>query len=213
MMDSGLVDRLALLSKSVDRVKTFDDFLGSKASKCETEVSELRDRSDLYVKCSEIFKRWLEDSVEKNINSIADLSTEGLRHIINDQSLQFSIRQESKLNRVSMRFVVEQDGVEGDPLASFGGGAAVVVSLILRLAVMQRIGCSNLLILDESMVALANAYVPSAAEFMRRLSEETGVNILMVTHNPEFLSHAHVSYEGHKDASLRLKRLNSTVTM
>jgi ABC-type lipoprotein export system ATPase subunit len=42
---------------------------------------------------------------------------------------------------------------------------------------------------------------------MRQLSEQTGVNILMVTHNPEFLNHAHVAYEGHKDGSLKLKRL------
>jgi DNA repair exonuclease SbcCD ATPase subunit len=166
-------------------------------------------KSELYSKCSEIFKKWLEDSMERNVGSMADLATTGLRHVIPDQELIFKIKQEPKYNRMSMRFVLEQDGVEGDPINSYGGGAAVVVSLILRIAVMQRMGMGNLLILDESMVALANVYVPSAASFIRKLAEQAGVNILMVTHNPEFLASAHVAYEGFKDSSMKLRRISA----
>jgi ABC-type lipoprotein export system ATPase subunit len=59
---------------------------------------------------------------------------------------------------------------------------------------------------------LANAYVPAAASFMRQLSEQTGVNILMVTHNPEFLHNAHTAYEGHKTDSLQLKSIVTSQT-
>lgn len=69
----------------------------------------------------------------------------------------------------------------------------------------------NLLLLDESMHALANKYVPAAAAFMRQLSEQTGINILMVTHNEEFLCHSHTAYEGTKqDGVLRLSSRKSS---
>jgi DNA repair exonuclease SbcCD ATPase subunit len=168
--------------------------------------------ADLHQKCSEIFKNWLEDSMRQNVDSMAKLATTGLKHIIHDQDLIFQIKQEPKYNRLAMRFVLENNGVEGDPINSYGGGAAVIISFVLRVAVMARMKMANLHILDESMLALSNSYVPSAAAFMRRLSEETGINILLVTHNPEFINHSHVSYEGRKEGSgighLRLRKLH-----
>lgn len=200
-------DRLKKLQEDVARLRAYKDLLSSQASAADAEEKALRYKADTYQKCTEVFKTWLEDSLDKNVNSMAQLATTGLRHVIGDQELSFHIRQDPQKNRLAMRFLVEEDGNEGDPLASFGGGAAVVISLVLRLAVMARMGMGNLLLLDESMSSLANVYVPSCAEFMRQLSEQTGINILMVTHNPEFIAHAHVAYEGHKDGSLKLRRM------
>lgn len=169
-------------------------------------------RTDLRMKESEIFKKWLEDMLEENIHSMESLVTAALAHVIHDQKLAFRIRQEQQYNRIAMKFGLEQDTdngtVEGDPMNSFGGGAAVLISLVLRVAVMTRMKMGNLLLLDESMVALANAYVPNAAAFIRQLSEKTGINILMVTHNPAFLEYAHTAYEGTSDGtSLKLRTL------
>lgn len=206
-MDSNVLSRLSALQEADQKISNFIEFKHRECSRLETDAQVNRDLSLKYQRCAELFKQWLEDSIEKNVSSMADLATVGLNYIISDQSLTFSINQEHKYNRVAMKFRVVQDGIEGDPLASFGGGAAVVISLILRLCVMQRLKMSNLLILDESMVALANQYVPMAGEFMRQLSEKTGINILMVTHNQEFLTHAHTAYEGDKTGSLKLKKL------
>ena len=202
-------DRLKQLKDDVSRLKAYRDILVRQANSAEEEEKALKYKAELYQKCTEVFKTWLEDSLDKNVNSISQLVTTGLRHVLGDQELSFHIRQDPQKNRLSMRFVMEEDGNEGDPVDSFGGGAAVIVSFVLRLAIMARIGMGTLLLLDESMAALWNGYVPSCADFMRRLSEQTGVNVLMVTHNPDFISHAHVAYEGHKDGSLKLKRVSS----
>ena len=209
-MDSVLQDRMNTLKENVRRLSVYRAMVTKQLEETEVQDQKLRYHAELRQKESEILKTWLEDSVHKNIDSISELATTGLQHVIHDQEITFKILPEPKNNRLSMRFVVEQDGVSGDPLDSFGGGAAVVISLVLRLAVMARMNMGNLLLLDESMAALANAYVPSCGAFMRQLSERTGINILMVTHNPEFLAHAHVAYEGHKDGSLKLKRLRGT---
>jgi len=207
---SVLESKFHNISRKLDKLNAYQSLLSNRLAKASIESQDHKYKSELYLKCSTIFKRWLEDSIERNVESISELTTTGLNYIIHDQPLKFLIKQEQKNNRISMKFALEQDGFEGDPLCSYGGGAAVVISLILRLSIMQRLGLGNLLILDESMVALANTYVPNAASFIRQLSEKTGVNILMVTHNPEFLNGAHTAYEGFKSDSLHLKCIVNT---
>lgn len=205
-----LVNKYDNLKRNIDKITIYKGVLEKQKTQLIDEANNNKYKSELYAKCSEIFKRWLEDSIEKNVESMSDLITTALNHIIHDQNLKFKIKQEQKNNRISMKFVLEQDGVEGDPLTSYGGGAAVIISLILRISVMQRMGLGNLLMLDESMIALANNYIPNAASFMRELSEKTGVNILMVTHNQEFLNSAHTAYDCIKTDSLHLKCIVKT---
>lgn len=208
------VARFADLKKNITKLQAYRSVLRTQGTRLEAEKNDATRKSELYQRCSEIFKRWLEESLEKNVHSMAELATIALKHVIPDQDLTLKIVQEAKYNRMAIRFLLEQkegpELVEGDPLDSYGGGASAVVSLVLRLAVMSRMRMGNLLLLDESMSFVANAYVPNAAAFMRHLAEETGVNILMVTHNPEFMANAHTAYEGHKDGSLKLRRLKSS---
>lgn len=199
-------ERLENLKTGMTRLTAYRDLMKMQADAADVKVVKLQKRSDMLQRASDVFKEWLDDSLKQNVGAISDLVTTGLQHIIHDQKLTFKIKQEMKFNRLSMRFMIEDDGVEGDPMSSFGGGAVLTASLILRLAIMSRLGMGNLLLLDESMHALANKYVPAAASFMRQLSEQTGINILMVTHNNLFLDYAHTAYEGRKEDSLKLQK-------
>lgn len=204
--------RLQSLRDGIAAVRAHRDLVRSQRASAETVIAGSRYKADLNQKGSEVIKKWLEDLLRTNVGSIADLVTTALRHIIFDQQLTFRIIQEPKYNRLAMRFVIEENGVEADPMSSFGGGAAVVASFVLRVAIMSRLKMSNLLLLDESMFALANRYVPACADFMGQLSQETGVAIFMVTHNDEFMANASTAYEGFVEPgddglkALRLRR-------
>lgn len=193
---SSLFNRLQTLKENIARVEARRDFIYSHRVDAEKKTMAFSYDADLQQKSSEIIKSWLNDLLRVNVDSIASLATSGLKNVISDQDLVFKIKQEFKYNRVSMAFIIEDCGVEGNPMSSFGGGAVLMASLILRLAIMSRMNMGGLLLLDETLFALANKYVPAAADFMRHLSEETGVNIFMVTHNEEFMQNAHISYEG-----------------
>jgi len=206
-----LYEKFDNFKRQAERLLMYRDLIRSQIQSEKILIDQNHYTAELNQKSSEIFKTWLEDLLENNVNSISELITSGLQSVIHDQNLIFKINQELKYNRLSMRFSIDNDGIEGDPLDSFGGGAVAFISFILRLAIMTRMQMGNLLLLDESLASLANYYVPMAGDFMRRLSEETGINILMVTHNDEFVNYAHVSYEGHKDSSLKLnKRVSLT---
>lgn len=212
-MNVELERRMAELCGKVNKLCMYRDLLRSQIASGEQSVFGLQAKAELFQQSSDVFKSWLEDSMHKNLDSMSDLVTSGLRHVVHDQRLSFKIKQELKYNRLSMKFMIKDEDAdaEGDPMSSFGGGAVLTASLILRLAIMARLNMGNLLLLDESMHALANKYVPAAASFMRQLSEQTGINILMVTHNEEFLTYAHVAYEGKNEGNvLRLHRRKMT---
>lgn len=205
-------ERLRKLRDDIAAVKANRDLVRTQIISTTASITSSRYKADLNQRGSEVIKKWLEDLLRSNVDSISELVTTALNHIIFDQKLTFRIIQEPKYHRLAMRFVIEENGVEADPMASYGGGAVVVASFVLRVAIMARLKMSNLLLLDESMFALANRYVPAAADFMKQLSEETGINIFMVTHNDEFMANAHLAYEGYTETgsdglkSLRLRR-------
>lgn len=182
--------------KAVDKLSAYDEFLTTDLEAKTALVEHNNYQAVLHQSGSEVLKSWLENLLDQNVNSMADLVSNGLGYIIDDQDIRFSIKQEPKYNKISMRFVMSKDGYEGDPMDSYGGGAVLVSSFILRLAIMARLNMANLLIMDEPLNALAVKYIPNCGAFIRQLSEKTGINILMVTHNDEFLNYAHTSYEG-----------------
>lgn len=212
-MNPEFVSRYQRFKSNLNGLHTYQSILASQLKTLEQEEADAKYKIELYAKGAEVIKQWLDDSLKVNIDSMAELATMALRHIMYDQELTFRIKQEPKYNRISIKFVLEEESpkgiVEGNPLDSYGGSAAVIISLVLRLAIMSRMGMGNLLLLDESMFAVSAQYVPKAAAFMRQLSEETGINILMVTHNPSFLEYAHTAYEGHKGTSLKLVKIKT----
>lgn len=211
-MDQELKNRFGILNRDISKVESYRDILSDQIKSLDKNVKDLNYRAELNQNSSEVFKSWLEELLNENINSISDLATTGLRNIIDDQNLTFKIKPEYRNNRLWMKFVLDNNGIEGDPISSFGGGIVLIVSLILRLSMMSRLKTGNLLLLDESMSAVANRYVPAAADFMKYLSEQLGINILMVTHNDEFMDNAHIAYEGSSvigsdgNSSLQLRR-------
>ena len=212
-MTPEFIARFSKFKSGLNGLHTYQGILASQLKILEQEEADARYKIELYQKGAEVIKQWLDDSLKTNVDSMADLATMALRHIMFDQELTFRIKQEPKYNRISIKFTLEEESpkgiVEGNPMDSYGGSAAVIISFVLRLAIMSRMGMGNLLLLDESMFAISAQYIPKAAAFMRQLSEETGINILMVTHNPSFLEYAHTAYEGYKTNCLKLTKVKT----
>src|SRR5574343_1723057 len=157
-MDQTIKDRFHALYRNISKVEYYRSILLDQIKSLDKSVKDLNYKAELNQNSSEVFKSWLEELLNDNINSIADLATTGLRNIIDDQNLTFKIKPEYRNNRLWMKFILDNNGIEGDPMTSSGGGIILIVSLILRLSMMSRLKTGNLLLLDESMSAVANRY-------------------------------------------------------
>lgn len=88
--------------------------------------------------------------------------------------------------------------VKGGPVHFVGvdqvaGGVVDVVSLAVRVAVLlsRRPALRPVLIADEPLKHLSDEYLPAAAEMLRRLADECGLQMLIVSHEPDVSLRAH----------------------
>ena len=158
---------------------------------------------------SDLFRLLIDQEVVDNAATAQDLITEGLQAVFDD--LDLSVRSEVDVQRgkvsVSLVTVEKTDsGVVTEGLAtdSYGGSVATVESVLLRIVVLTRRGLRPLLLLDESLGAVAEQYVPRVGQFLRQLSSRLGLDILAVSHNPVLVESC--------DKAYRIKKQNGAAT-
>lgn len=83
-----------------------------------------------------------------------------------------------------------RDGVRIDPMTASGGGALDIASFALRLAVWSLGKSRPLFILDEPFRNLSLDLQEKAGLMLKALSEKMGIQVIMVSHNPEIISGA-----------------------
>ena len=138
--------------------------------------------------------------------AIEQLVTRGLQTIFDD-SLSFHILQDVKGKRAEVSFIVRSTLAGGkivdtDVMDARGGGLAATVGFLLRLTVMllkTDTRTENVLVLDETFAHVSDEYLPALGEFLRKIVDKTGVQILMVTHQSEFVDYADKVYHLHSE--------------
>lgn len=201
--------RLQEILDKAARIQAERDMLLEQEQSWTQEISKLREDILITDKVEELFKFLLHKYVYKYADSFSSVVTEGMKTIFWDQEVTFNVDVQQKHGKVWVEFNTVQNGVSGQPLESFGGGLSSVQSLILRLLVLLKSGMARYLILDESLAALSADYVPTCAEFLRKMCDELDVNVLLITHNKDFLEHSDVAYQAFlsKDETLQLKKI------
>jgi len=161
-----------------------------------SEVASLASQQDVLTKVLELYRVLMDRLVLGQVQAIESIVSEGLATIFHDQGLSFKLELAHKYNKVSAEPYICQGDIRGNPLDSFGGGPASIVSLVLRILVLLRLKRHKMLFLDETLAAVSEEYIESTGLFLRKLSESSGLPILLVTHKQSFLEHASSGYQG-----------------
>lgn len=125
---------------------------------------------------------------EQSRQRIESLVTNCLQFIF-DPSMEFKIEMNEVRGRPEAEFFVVSN-INGDiiktkPQEARGGGVVDIISLALRLAMLQ---CSSLdidgpIILDEPAKHVSDEYIVQVAEFLKQVSLKFNRQVIMVTHN------------------------------
>lgn len=107
-----------------------------------------------------------------------------------DDPYQFKVAfvQRRGVTEADLLFV--KDDNAADPMSSAGGGALDIASFALRLAVWSLAKTRPLFILDEPFRNLSLDLQAKAGLMLKSLSEKLGIQVIMVSHNPEIISGA-----------------------
>lgn len=134
---------------------------------------------------------------EKVQRRIEQLVTHGVQTIFGE-GMTFHVISEQKANRTEVTFALRSamgdQVVETPILDARGGGVAAVVGFLLRLIVTLLRKERPLLVLDETWAQLSADFEPRLSEFVAELVDQTGVQILLVTHSDAYTEHADKAY-------------------
>ena len=159
---------------------------------------------DVLDRVCNLFRVLIDREVVDNAQTAERLLSEGLKTIFDDLNLSVRTEVDVQRGKVSVDLYTVQtqpNGVttEAASTDAFGGSVSVVQSILLRVVVVMRRGLRPLLLLDESLAAVAEQYVPRVGLFLSELATRMGLDILVVTHNTTLVEAADKAYRIRKD--------------
>ena len=185
------------------RTEALRDSAQTALSSSKRQVLTLEAEEEVLDRVADLFRTLIDREVVDNAKTVESLLTEGLQAIFDD--LDLSVRSEIDIQRgkVAVDLITVQkqaDGTitEGASTDVYGGSVATVQSVLLRIVVLNRRGLRPLLLLDESLAAVSEHYVPRVGQFLSVLSKRMGLDVLAVSHNPSLVEAANNAYRINK---------------
>lgn len=197
---SAIERRVRAVQDTRTRLTTLRDQVAGDLAEKEREVVDLASEVEMLTKVSELFRLLMDQLIEQQVRVVEKIATEGLRTVFYDTHLSLEADVDPKYNKISVEFFLRKGAKEnpashrGKPLESFGGGCSSFVSLVLRILAVKKLKLFPMLILDESLGAVSEEYVDLTGQFLRAFAEKLGFDIVLVTHKPAFVDHAHGAY-------------------
>jgi len=190
---------IATLRANLQRAEGRRDEVDRRLKGVKAEIRTLEAEDEILDLVGGLFRTMMDGEVTDSVKAVERLLTEGLQAVFEDMHLEAEARVELQRGKVSVDLVTvqtEPDGTktEGDPKDAYGGSVATVESVLLRVIVVLRRGLRPLLLLDESLGAVADHYVPKVGKFLSLLCDRVGMDVLAVTHNPTLVEVADHAY-------------------
>lgn len=189
--------------------KLFNQSKGSysQIQKSLKETIELKKYSEKKLKLIEeaqIFLQTVAQSTQEKLKfQIEDIVNIALETVFPDE---YEFKIEFNVSRgktdAELVFLDKRTGQTIDPMDAAGGGVVDLTCFALRIAswALEKT-CDNVLILDEPMKFVSRDLIFNVCEIMQRLSKKLNLQIILVTHIPEFVNIADKVFEIKKDSS------------
>lgn len=173
--------------------------MAGRLSAANREVKNLEAEDELLDLVANLFRTLIDTEVTHNAKAVERLLTEGLQAVFEDMDLRVRAEINVQRGKVAVDLITIQqqsDGsmTEGDPTDVYGGSVATLESVLLRVIVVLRRGMRPLLLLDESLGAIAEHYVPNMGRFLSLICHRLDMDVLTVTHNPTLVEAADKAY-------------------
>jgi len=156
----------------------------SEESRLSDVVSSLQSKADLLVLTEKVLKHLIDRLAKADLERMDRLVTYGLDTVFPGRNIKFVSRLEERGKRMRVALRTVQDGMEVSPDSK--SSVQVVESFILRLLCMRKLGRAPIMMLDETFAAVDNTNIDNVGKLITQLSEKTGMDVLVVTHLPQF---------------------------
>ena len=202
----NLESELAVLRTRYSQAQGSRDLLVSQRREKQAELTAAQADIELWRQVQVLLSKASEFAREQLKTRIEQTVTAALTAIFADSTMRFEIEMGSIGGRPSADWRVvscygdtgseSQVSVVASPEDAKGGGVTDIVSLALRLALLElsRPKPGGPVLFDEPGKMISKEYLPSVAEFLKQYAAKTGRQIIMVTHHEVLADVADVGY-------------------
>ncbi|ADL12985.1 ATPase [Acetohalobium arabaticum] len=215
MQVEGIINNL---EKDIDKKKEeynlrkgqYDQLVDEKQER-QTRIEKLEDKVDIFEETRILLQETAEYARRQAKQQIENLVTKALQYIFGAE-FSFEIEIEEKRGRPSAEFYVVSEyqdrKLKNNPQMARGGGIVDVVSLALRIAILEsyRPKVAGPLVLDEPAKHVSEEYISNVAQFLKYVNQHFSRQVIIVTHK------SHLSQIGDKSFRVELIEGVSEVT-
>lgn len=197
---ADLTARVRRARSRVDRQTGEARALYTRGQQLQGEIASLREQIGLHERATTLLANIGEQRQADTQKRIETLVTQGLRTIFGDD-LFFHLVPVTRGKRPEVDLVIRSTlgngtTVDTDVMDARGGGLSATVGFLLRVVVLLLSANrqDTVLFLDETFAHVSAEYEGRLAEFLRQLVDQTGIQVVMVTHSDAFTDLADVRY-------------------
>jgi len=159
--------------------------LSSKIKISEQDILNFKKAIELLMFLDEENKQYIKQCFE-------EIVTYALQYIFNNKEYKCEIMFGRRGNSQEIDFVIKTpDSIDfHDPMTSNGGGVLDVLSLALRISLMEitRPKIEGFIALDEPFKHLSANYMESARDFLKVINQKIKRQLIIVTHEEELIN-------------------------
>jgi len=190
------IPSLTTLRSALDKAIGVRESLEKRKAELDKEVKALENEDEILNLVVELFRRMADAEISEAVQAVESLQTDGVQTVFYDQNLSVKAKVHQKRGKVCVDLLTVReyaDGkiIEGKSIDGFGGSLTTVQSVLMRIIVMVKHGLRPFLVLDESLMAIEDRYVPQLGQLLRSLCERLDIDMLLITHNPALAETAH----------------------
>lgn len=191
--------------EKIERLFNQSKGVRSQIQKQLQETKELKKFSEKKLRLIEeaqiFLQKVAQNTQEKLKFQIEDIVNLALESVFpNEYLFQMNFNVSRGKTEAELVFQDKRTGQTIDPMEASGGGVVDLTCFALRISAFAlESGTDNLIILDEPFKFISRDLQERAGEILKKLSEKMKLQIIMVTHIPEFIEVADKVFEVRKN--------------
>ena len=181
------------IQSSIETTKQSIDDLDSKLKELECEKSTLKN-------CKPIIDDIINKFSDSLLRKLESLLTIALKKIFYDRNYSVHIRTLDKRNSKCVELLLDDNGnlipIKNSCVA--GGILVVIATIIQCFYIVNLPNVANYAFLDEQWSQISAQYIDNFIEFIKTLCAETGLSIVLITHDNKFMKYGDRIYVADK---------------
>jgi DNA repair exonuclease SbcCD ATPase subunit len=178
----------ALKSSYLSTVQSIEDL--GKEYTALTDNRTLLERSKPFI--DDIIDKFSETSLKR----LEDLLTLGVSRIFQDRDYKVEIKvSEKRSAKCAELYLIDSGHSFLMRDSCVAGGILVVVGFLIQVFYVANLDVAKILFLDEALSNISTQYLDNFFSFVKELSQQIGLTVVLITHDTRFLEYADRLYK------------------